>query len=711
MPPNESRVVNGKAGQLHALENAGFRIPRFVVLSADRDDSIDSDLNDIIAEVGFPLAVRSSASVEDGATHSFAGQFESYLNLTSRTQVVDAITRCRESVRSLSVAQYCRTTGTVAGRIKMDVIIQRMVQAQISGVAFTVNPVSGKEEVVIDAVEGIGGDLLAGRISALENDATIVERYREEVAATAESIAEHFGCPQDVEFAVEGGLVWVLQSRPVTRITTTGISGEWTNANFREGGVSTTVCSPLMWSLYSRIWDSSLRQALRQIRLFSGDFAPSRMFFGRPYWNLGAVKECLAKVPGFVEREFDVDLGIEITYEGDGIRTPVTAKTLLRFLPAVFAIRRFIKLQTAEANDLLNGEFDQIHRRYDALGDAIADFRRLIEQDYCRFESSYFRTIYALSFAKLEFRFLFPNADFSALMLNLQDIRHTAPIRRFEQMAQQQNCDPAVLLKDFGYHYHVGLDIRHPRWDEDPEFIERLSQLPKCNGGDLSGAYEESLAVALSMSPIWKRPLFRNKLARLRNLVWIREEMRDCSNRLYHLIRNRVLEISALRNLGDDIFFMTYEEILDDDRTHIDERRSVFNRFRNFSPPHEIGRAVKPRNDVVPDARSGTTLCGLSACPGRVRGTARTGLTAKDAMQLPENVILVCPHTDPGWTPALSRAAGVITESGGILSHAAVICREFQLPAVLSVPNACERIPDGCTVELDGGTGEIRLLD
>lgn len=709
MSANETDTASGKAGTLQTLSRAGFRVPDFSVIPADDEVAVEDTVAELASQFGFPLAVRSSASAEDGNVHSFAGQFESFLNLTDVQQLEDAVRRCRASLRSAAVQKYCETKGILCHQLRMDVIVQRMVQPTLSGVAFTVNPVTGSEAVVIEAVEGLGDNLLSGRSAALAAESPLVQRYQDQIVEAAICVAQHFGCPQDVEFAVAGGVVWILQSRPVTRIDTTGIPGEWTNTNFREGGVSSTVCSPLMWSLYSRIWDSTLKNALRQIKLFSGDFESARLVFGRPYWNLGALKQCLTRVPGFVEREFDTDLGIEIHYEGDGVRTPVNLKTLCQFLPTVFAIRRFVTQQTLSAKDFLNGGYEQIHKKYESIRNPDAALRPLVERDYLHFESNYFRTIFALSFAKLEFRHLFPGTDFSALMLDLPDVRHTAPMRRIRQMVQQGQVDITALQSEFGYHYHAGLDIRHPRWDEDPDYLERLACSPASNACESSDRFRDALARALSCLPVWKRWFFRTRLDRLRTLVWLREEMRDCSNRMYHLIRKHVLAISSLRNIGDDIFFMTYQEVLSDDRSRIDERRSVFNHFRNITPPNEVGNSVVPRPAADDANRSDVTLRGLSACPGTVRGTARVVQTACAAMQLPADVILVCPHTDPGWTPALSRAAGVITESGGILSHAAVICREFLLPAVLSVPHACTKIPDGCPVEIDGGSGVVRL--
>lgn len=747
MTANEpTAILHGKAAALRELQNSGFHVPEFSVILADWNQAkLARQLAGIVAQLGLPLAVRSSASVEDGSTSSFAGMFASYLNLSTAAEVEEAVQQCRASVRTPSVEEYCRNHRIHANDLRMDVIIQRMIQPELAGVIFTINPVTGQDAIVLEATAGLGDELLAGRKSSLADDSSLLEQHSAKIIDAAHRIAVHFGCPQDIEFAVQDDVVWILQSRPITRIGTSGIKGEWTNANFREGGVSSGVCSPLMWSIYNMIWDSSLKNCLREIKLLSDDFDAGRMFFSRPYWNLGALKQCLTRIPGFVEREFDTDLGIEITYEGDGIRTPVTPWNLIKVLPTVFAIRRFLKRQMSVSISFLNGSCEKNRRNYEFIPqDASQVFRTLMEEDYLQFETNYFRTIFALSLAKLEFKYFFPNAGFSALMSNLPEVRHTAPLRRIEQMVRTNSIDRTALLADFGHHYHIGLDICHPRWDEDPEYVELLLQrasadavqhAPCDSSHDLagkapaedhsnrppdhaasqispSGVFAHAVDQTQATLPAWKRFLFRRKLQQLRQLVWLREEMRDYSDRMYHLIRKQVLQIALDRKIGDDIFFMTYQEIFADDRTAVEPRRATYNRFRNFTSPHEVGQSQwRGRSSVIADNRSTTILHGLSASPGTVQGTARIVRTAKEAIQLPPGSILVCPYTDPGWTPALSRASGVITEAGGMLSHAAVICREFTLPAVLSVPNACSRISDGSAVLINGDEGIIQLMN
>ena len=144
----------GKAAHLRELQAAGFRVPEFVVSP--------SDVRGAVEKLGLPLAVRSSASVEDNEEASFAGQFESFLNLASADEVAEAMERCRASVRRPSVLQYCEKNGIDPETIRMDVIVQRMVVPELAGVVFTVNPMTGAEEVTIEACRGLADQLLSG---------------------------------------------------------------------------------------------------------------------------------------------------------------------------------------------------------------------------------------------------------------------------------------------------------------------------------------------------------------------------------------------------------------------------------------------------------------------------------------------------------------------------------------------------------------------
>lgn len=696
--------IGAKAATLAELRDAGFRVPDFVVSPPD--------LRAAVERLGFPLAVRSSASVEDGAVSSFAGQFRSFLNLRTFAEVEDAVRRCREGARSAAVAAYCARRGFDSDTVTVHVIVQRMVQPELAGVAFSVDPLTGDDRVVIEACEGLADQLLAGHQAPLPADHPGFRRYSREIERTARQIQRYFGQPQDVEFAIENGLLYVLQARPVTRISVRPDVGEWTNADFRDGGVSSSVCTPLMWSLYEYVWDHALKNTLRELHLFDQDFEAGRMFFGRPYWNLGAVKRCVARLPGFVERDFDADLDVAVTYEGDGQCTPLTPLGILRAAPTLWALGKFFRRQQRFDDEFLHGGFDRLLAPYrDAPAGDLATFRRLVERDFLITEGNYFRTIFAASLAKLDFASAFPEIDHRLLVSALPPLRHMAPVRDVQSLARRDDDSLDEIIGRYRHHYRLGLDLRHPRWDEDRAFVrEMLRQCPQPGGGDPHTTSSAARDAALAQLPRWKRASFRRKLDRLRTFVWLREEMRDLSNRMYHLIRRHVLEMARRHGHDDDdVFFMTFREIIANDRSQIAINRAVYEGYRNYLAPNEIrGGCTVSRPAAA--TRDGKTLSGIGASPGVAEGVAAIAHDVQQALAMPTGSILVCPFTDPGWTPVLDRAAAVVTETGGLLSHAAVICREYGIPAVLGVAGATSRIRNGSRIIVNGIDGFVERL-
>ena len=143
--------------------------------------------------------------------------------------------------------------------------------------------------------------------------------------------------------------------------------------------------------------------------------------------------------------------------------------------------------------------------------------------------------------------------------------------------------------------------------------------------------------------------------------------------------------------------------LLADDRSAVSEQRERYERYRNFTAPTEVGSRYA--SECVAPAAS--ALKGIAASCGRAEGIARVVKSIEEAARVEAGAILVSPFTDPGWTPVLGRVAAVVTETGGLLSHAAVVCREYGIPAVLAVPDATTRIRDGAFVVVDGDRGTV----
>lgn len=744
--------VGAKALRLAELAREGIPVPETYVLPPDSEEFGDPE---VLEALGGCVAVRSSATAEDGAVASFAGQFLSVLGVRTVPELLRAIRAVRASVDGDAVRAYCRSRRLSRPRqgriepswIRMAVVLQRMVQAEVAGVLFTADPIAGDErQIVIEACPGVSDELLAGRRSpvritirddgSLPSSDLLTQGQIGQLVELGRRIQRIQGSPQDIEWAIEDGRIWILQTRPITRLGFSGIDGVWTNADFRDGGVSSDVVTPLMWSLYEFAWEIALKGYLRELHLLDGDFVAARIFYGRPYWNLGAVKQCVKKLPGFVEREFDRDIAAEPTYEGNGDRTPVTLGNLLGAIPTLLAARRAFRAQERMDKVLLSNKllrpFEVDPRLLDDP-ELIHSWNQLIREAYRRLEVNYFRTIFNCSIAKMDLKNMIDGlpVSYTALVSGLDDLAYFETMRELWLLGNGRNGSLQSFLDRHGYHSRRALDLREPRWKEEPGFVAEMVQ--KLSGTDSPAEaverqrarYQEELRRARSLLGFWRSGRFERRLERLRRTLWLREEMRDLSTRMYARIRTFALEFGRRAaehgNIArrDDIFYLTFTEIPHALQSPLHRlvrhRRDHEMKFRNFRPPNEIGRGYRFADSLHPgrrpfDCPQGRQT-GIGSSPGIATGTVRVVRSLDEAGKLERSDVLVCPYTDPGWTPLLGIVGAVVAETGGLLSHAAVLCREYGVPAVLNVANATRIFQDGQQVRVDGDSGTVDLLE
>lgn len=217
----------GKAAALGRLLRAGFAVPDgVVVLDPGGGDAWAGALADELPSLGVgPFAVRSSARGEDGAAASFAGQLATSLDVATPAAVVREVRRVSASGSRRGVAAYAARTGHRLHPV-VPVIVQRQVAAEVAGVLFTRHPVTGADEVVVEAAAGLGTGVVGGTVTPHRwtvrgdavggDDPLLTTSQVRDLARTGRRAAALLGGPQDVEWAVADGAVWLLQSRPVT---------------------------------------------------------------------------------------------------------------------------------------------------------------------------------------------------------------------------------------------------------------------------------------------------------------------------------------------------------------------------------------------------------------------------------------------------------------------------------------------------------------
>ncbi len=820
--------VGNKAQSLMQLKRNGFCVPDGFVLDSDtydeiiRESGLAGKLNElsskinkdnirtisseiiklfdkinlthnVISEISQLLqnkkyAVRSSGLKEDLAGFAFAGQYRTFLNVEGIDDICKSIIGCYKSMYAEGVLSYLIDNELDVGDLKMAVVMQEMVEADISGIAFTVNPLSGNDkEIVVEAAEGLGEEIVSGRVNpecylynwfddkeAYESINKLLTRRKFlELAEKVLDIQILYGFPCDIEFAIKDEKIYFVQARAITKIMYADIKDQWTTADFKDGGVSANVCTPYMWSLYEYIWEYTLKKFVFDSKILKKNEwrKAGNMFFGRPYWNLSVVKTAMSKVPGYKEREFDNDLGVMPTYEGDGNVTKITPKTLLGILRMAIAQKKIVAERSKNAQklktELLDKYFNYLNsfKNEEKLDDLGLIWYKLVKEDYLLSESTYFWQIFINTVNQSLFKDnllkVVSSGEYFNLIGGLDNISHLLPFYYMWDISRMiiadrkayafwSNSEVSVIKKaydenssenyipklaDFinlyGYHSEKELDVTYPCYCEDVESVIKMFKETVALDDSLSpeGDRKHQTEVFEKQKQKLKEQLGKKKylkveksIVKMRSMLWWREEFRDVSTRFYYIIRIFTIKLSkayvksGILSCEDDIWYTKIEDVFkfidrkitrEDLQNIVARNRKYYKSFRNFLSENEIGAAFSTTSTKGKKMSGG--IKGIGCNNGTVTGTARVinSLTEIDRLQVGD--ILVTRFTDTGWTSKFAILKGIVTEYGGILCHAAIVSREYGIPCVVCTKDATKLIKDGSTITINGTTGEITV--
>ena len=345
--------IGGKARNLLKLEDLGINVPSWLVIPSNVLEStpiekILEELKDhklISNPVHTRFAVRSSAVDEDGDTASFAGQYETLLNVQPKN-LLQAIKKVEESAKSERVKQYRKNKGLSQNQ-DIAVIVQQMIEAEVSGVAFGANPLSGStDSKIISAVYGLGEGLVSGALNSdnyevskghihkkiaekehafvsnssrdgiskiniakeLISTAAMQDNQIQEITRILEALGKAFKKPQDIEFSYHKNQLFLLQTRPITTLPKKEETDQfiiWDNSNIIESypGVTT----PLTFSFILKMYDAVYRQFASLMGVRLKEVTSNKDVFsnmvgliqGRVYYNLLSWYRALALLPGY----------------------------------------------------------------------------------------------------------------------------------------------------------------------------------------------------------------------------------------------------------------------------------------------------------------------------------------------------------------------------------------------------------------------------
>ena len=772
-------LAGGKGGTLARLYQTGYAVPDgFVILPAaiTGDELAPEPWAQVQAYVnrmrgGDPhvaFAVRSSALSEDSVQASFAGEFETVLNVHTDEEIRDAIRTVRQSRQSDRVQSYSQAQGIDTAH-EMAVVVQRLVRADVAGVLFTADPVTGGRTCMTgNFVHGMGEQLVSGeanpqaftlkRPRGQYEGPSEFKRFARRLYRLANHLEKELGCPQDIEWAIAKGKLWLLQSRPITTLRghnpATGewndsLTGDylWTNANFGEAFPD--VMTPFTWSI-------------AQVFLRSNGYLVEDMPFplvgniaGRLYMNLSVGISAIDALG--LSREKVIRTGEEtfgrIPPEIEIPTLPLSRLWVLGYyVPMAFLKRRQWASRRRRRVPAFIAEAPALAERLRAEIQAaqFAEYLLVLwrEKLQAHLDEACQMLLAGLSEYRtlsrklhIEFENLVGDADANALLSGVSTgtdflaslglLMGLAKVSRGEMSREE-------YLRQYGHRGPHEMELSHSRPVEDPGWIDqRLAETERdqIDVPALLAKQRQRHQTAwehLKAKAPRKTKSYRQKLDRLALASKTREAARSEAVRFFGLFRAFALRAGELTGLRDDIFFLSLEEVLaalDGDEAASDSipaRRETHVRYSALPPyptlirgrfdPFQWAADPNRRSDLFDAHASTSTLAsdaitGFAGAAGRVKGLVRRLDSVEEGDQLQPGEVLVTVTTNIGWTPLFPRAAAIVTDVGAPLSHAAIVARELGIPAVVGCGNATMRLHTGDRVLVDGGGGIVEILD
>ena len=774
-----------------------------------------------LRHLGFDrFAVRSSAMNEDRHEFSSTGLYRTVVNVITDDEVLQSVKEVWASVFQQRVLLYHPRNHTDFDP-RVGVIIQALVPSDVAGVMFTCNPLTADlREVVVNSSYGLGSSVVEGVVSpdtfrvdkqSRQQKEQIVghkDSYlfakpgggvqrrdtveRRRIAPSLDShtlrslvdlgirTERHFGSPQDIEWAVNGNDIHLLQVRPITTMTTAAQDTKaavysdrsrlvWSNVNVGEAlpGVAT----PLTWSVLSRFSELGFRRAFGALGCtVPRDAELVGSFRGRIYLNMTEFTHILAQVPG-IRPQWLVSLGgggyddlidemdLEQSSRGFLLRFPRTAT---RYVRENFGLQA--RVSTFEK------EFESERRRLssidprllppDGLDQMLTDVEHLLDETGAIMLTVYSNLLVAILLLWGVQRVM-AQGDSGLrrdLLSGLADIPSAQPGVVLWQVAQEVQrdevmqawlestdlCAPGLDLGDapegkgrraverylqqFGHRAMREAEIAEKRWSEDPSLI--LSALlllrsqpdPEISLRRQAAKRQAAEKDLLASVPFAARPALSTLIKSVQRLTRTRERLRDHVIEVLGLYRrvaldaSRRIEVREPESGSDAAFFLSLDELHhilhSPDMSvalHVQRRRQQYE--RDTSLPDPPGTFVGFPPEAPSPVQHKDMLKGIAGSAGIKEGTARVIDNAADASMLKLDEILVVSAADSGWSPLFLVSGAVVTELGGPLSHAAIILREYGVPAVVNVAGATRSISSGDRVRVDGTLGTVEILE
>ncbi|MET0693039.1 MAG: PEP/pyruvate-binding domain-containing protein [Propionibacteriaceae bacterium] len=774
------------------------------------DDELRTEVTAAYADLGEPpVAVRSSATAEDLAGASFAGQQDTYLNVSGPDALLDAVKACWASLWTARAMAYRDRQGIEPAAVSLAVVVQQLVDVEAAGVMFTANPTNGRRgEVVIGAAWGLGESVVSGAVNTddlvvdktdfrvrsrrtadkavltvrvsggTEEQPVPAERRRQpvlddeaaaELARLGVRIEDHFGAPQDIEWGRAGDSFAILQSRPITALPLPEADPptDWSvpekRAFYFRASIVEQLPDPLS-PLFADFVDGSVTRSLSALmNEFLGLQDMPLDEVGLPTVNGYAYYlyswSTLARLSLFAPRAWKLLTSAE---GNGGGQSRWRNYSHPRYQQSVAAWKDR-DLATLPSEDLLAGvtELLDAGTEYYTAVQTIIPIAATSEVLFTWVYNALVRQpsdppapTFLLGYDSLPIlaeKSLFDLASFANRDPELGAWLLATPVDEVvERLRTSGTEDDAAWsafatqlqthLERYG-HTVYNLDFVNPVPADDPApLIDTLRFYLRGDGSDPSQRQRRSVQrrdeatqqILDRLDPV-RRVLFERSLRWAQSIAPVREDALADVGLAWPQLRRMLAELGSravaagLIQTPEDVYWLRSTELTAAVTGGADElgqelsatiaaRQELWRGQRRATPPQVLpqGTWMDRLESMMPASSgnlTGNVLSGTGASAGRVTAVARVLEGPQDFASLQAGDILVAGITTPAWTSLFARAAGVVTDVGGPLSHSSIVAREYGIPAVLGTGAATRRIRSGQRVTVDGDAGTVTLLD
>ena len=715
---------------LQILRDNDINVPPFIVVDTNQNIDLSFSSSD-------KFAVRSSFSAEDNNNNSFAGQFDTLLNV-SRENIEAAVEQVLNSFRNQSAEAY-KNNKNISNINSGSVIIQEMVNSELSGVIFTANPQGILNETVIVVGNGLGNNIVEDKIDTTSyfynqdddiyyyeqnnNSPVLSEELLKELLNISGQIKEIFNQEMDIEFGIREDEIFILQARPITTLNNKNII-ILDNSNIVESypGISSPLTQSFVKEIYYGIFKNCLNRISKNDKIIDDmDDQLQNMVDianGRIYYRISNWYSVLSLLP-FSKKIIPMwqnMMGVNNKYVQDTSRK-IPFKTKFTITCGFFHyLNEIPKLM-----DELNMNFDNRYREYkkqvseaEEINSLLQTYQNIKENILKDWDLTLINDMYAFIYTHLAGE---ENKKYISNIKNLESMKPVLALNELVSVAKDYGIESEeyqlaskAYIDLFGDRCLGELKLETKTYRTNPELLhevikQKLNNFEVINHDINNDINNDNIFVRNAKIGIMNREISRMNRSRIFGLV--REIFLKIGTLLY---QNNQIDNKR------DVFYLHLDEL--NKKANIKEiiiqRKLELELYKNVPT---YSRLVF--SDKILNKRINNNINNILNKPDELYGTAASeGIITGEVLIIDNpdlsidttGKILVTKSTDPGWVFLIEKAAGIIAEKGSLLSHTAIITRELGKPSIVNVKDCTKILKTGENVQIDAINGIIKIL-